>query len=671
MLPKIEQKRYAVLYGPVPSWMVHPDRYRTAGVSGSLTAQPNTNLSLTLSSQWYNSHQQQGSLQQALTQLSGKYVNVVADTLQFQNVSPAFSPALIENEMERVTAAAITSTNNVSISWKPRPWLPLFASGGISTQQRVDQTYIPYGVNSAGPDVAIADTTGSFGLGRGTALTKTFNLGTAIPMKVVTTAIGANFTSQSTSDFSAYTAQLAPGVSVPTQFIYAEGTGPTQQTASASTYGWYLEPKLNFHSRFFVTPGFRLDGGSASGAHGGFGGSGLTGFPKINMSYLAVEQSQPKGPLTLLRPRLAFGVAGTQPGPTQKLRLLNQGGGQSVALDSVTTLPEVVISSLGNTKLRPETSRELEWGLDAELWDGRLAVIWTQSTKTRYNAIISVPVAPSVYSGFNQFVNVGTVRNTETDLSVDAQIFRREALSWHVGVTYFAPNNRVLRLDPSFAPNRQLGIVVGYPLYSTWARPIVAVADINHNGFIDPTEYTVGDSLDYVGQEIAKYNMGLFTNVTLFDGRLAINADVQYQNGMTQNNLSALQSGGAMVLPNRPGTSLETQAAFVAALCGADFGNGNLQGCQPTPIGVIQTVSVLRFRSLSVNYVLPTAVSHWLHVPRAFIGLQGSNLGLHSNYRGKDPNVNAFSTVHGGDQTADLGQLPQPRIWLLKLSLGN
>ena len=53
------------------------------------------------------------------------------------------------------------------------------------------------------------------------------------------------------------------------------------------------------------------------------------------------------------------------------------------------------------------------------------------------------------------------------------------------------------------------------------------------------------------------------------------------------------------------------------------------------------------------------------------MALQGSNLALHSNYRGKDPNVNAFSTVSGVDETADLGQIPEPRTWWLKLTLGN
>ena len=53
------------------------------------------------------------------------------------------------------------------------------------------------------------------------------------------------------------------------------------------------------------------------------------------------------------------------------------------------------------------------------------------------------------------------------------------------------------------------------------------------------------------------------------------------------------------------------------------------------------------------------------------MALQGSNLGLHSNYRGIDPSVNAFSTVSAGDQTADKGEIPQPRTWWLKISMGN
>ena len=170
---------------------------------------------------------------------------------------------------------------------------------------------------------------------------------------------------------------------------------------------------------------------------------------------------------------------------------------------------------------------------------------------------------------------------------------------------------------------------------------------VNHNGIIEPNEYTVGDSAIYVGQASPKYQMNLNTNVTLLNGRLSINGTFAYQNGMTQNNLSALQSGGISLLPNAPGTSLGTQAAFFAAQCSVQvyLVLGILDGCIGTPIGMMQTVNTFRFNDLSINYTLPTALSRLMHVPRASIALQGNNLGLHTNYRGKDPNVNAFSTV--------------------------
>jgi hypothetical protein len=242
---------------------------------------------------------------------------------------------------------------------------------------------------------------------------------------------------------------------------------------------------------------------------------------------------------------------------------------------------------------------------------------------------------------------------------------------WYMDLQYYNEQSRVTRLAPNFAPNRALGIVSGYPLFSVWARPIVAFADVNHNGRIDATEYVVGDSLEYVGHPEPTYQLDMSTGITLLEGRLSLHGTFAYQHGMTQNNLTATQSAGVELLPNDPTLSLGTQAALVAAFCSRAPDNGNLFGCAPTPIGMIQQVNTFRFNDVSVNYTLPRLVSQWLHVPRSTLALQGSNLALHSNYRGKDPNVNAFSTAQGGDVTADLGQIPEPRAWRLTLNLGN
>jgi hypothetical protein len=207
-------------------------------------------------------------------------------------------------------------------------------------------------------------------------------------------------------------------------------------------------------------------------------------------------------------------------------------------------------------------------------------------------------------------------------------------------------------------------LVPGYPLFGKWVHPIRAFADQNHDDIIEGNEISIGDSLVYVGQPDPKYNLSFNTDVHV--GRLSAHAVFTYQDGMTQTNLAALNSASFMLLGNNPGTPLAYQAAIVAT--GRILSSGLSQS---TTYGLIQTVDVFRFQSLSINYSLPQSMTTRLKIPRATIALQGSNLGLHSNYRGKDPSVNAFSTVSSGDQTADLGQIPVPRTWQLTIMLGN
>jgi hypothetical protein len=128
--------------------------------------------------------------------------------------------------------------------------------------------------------------------------------------------------------------------------------------------------------------------------------------------------------------------------------------------------------------------------------------------------------------------------------------------------------------------------------------------------------------------------------------------------------------GTFSLLANAPGTSLATQAAIVA---GQEIGlvAGYPVSKFHSQIGVMQTVNVLRFNSLSINYILPARVLRFFRVPSMTIALQGSNLGLHTNYRGADPNVNAFSTAQFGDRTLDAGQIPQPRTLDLTIRFGN
>ena len=699
-LPTNDQAAYDSAYGAIPKGLVRPDNYTTWGVAGTLTAMPDPTLRITLQGSLYNGVQQRSSLENAVTQLD-------------QNYYSATNVPVIQRAAERATDNALTSTNTVALHWQPLRWLPIDGTGGISTEERTDKAYIPYGVCITGtPQGCIynnyGDTTGEYGLGRGLSHNQTFTGGTAIPAHFVTLAFGGNLYSQSTNDFSITTNSLGPGVTTPTTFQtcniqYVSGkpqtvcvaSPSTQSTTASTTYGWYVEPRLNFASRFFVAPGFRLDGGSG-GSHatynqGGLGG--LSAFPKMDFSYVAVDRQgkQPLwGVLTLLRPRAALGIGGTQPYPQDRLQLFNATpaslavpGEGSLTINSGCgySSPAVCLVDLGNTQLRPERSQELEGGFDATLWGGRVSLTYTQYNKTRKDAILSIPVAPDIsgYAGqqFNIEKNIGEIRNTGTELTANAFLIQTRAVSWNVGVNLSNDNNMVVHLNPGQSPIC-LGdgtgtlcsgerIVAGYPLFGIWGRPIVAFADSNHDGVIEPAEIRLGDSSVYLGIGAPKYQLNLTTDLTLLNGHLGIHATFAYQNGLTQYpSGSCYGNNDAFVsLPNQPNTPLATEAAIVAAGCGP------VGGGYTTNYGVIQTVNTFRFNDLSINYQLPRTMSSWFRVPRATVAVQGSNLALHTNYRGLDPDVNAFSTVNGGDQTEDAGQIPEPRTWRLQLTLGN
>ena len=71
-----------------------------------------------------------------------------------------------------------------------------------------------------------------------------------------------------------------------------------------------------------------------------------------------------------------------------------------------------------------------------------------------------------------------------------------------------------------------------------------------------------------------------------------------------------------------------------------------------------------RHYHLSVRYALPAGLARRLGAQRLSIAVQGSNLGLWTNYRGLDPNVNTLDT---GNSVTDTGVLPMPRIWQVRL----
>lgn len=666
-LPPFLVDRYTQLAGQTPPrWMRHPDRYQIGGLTSVLTAQLSPGSSttgpttLTLSNTMSTSEQRRSSL--GLGQL-GQIVGVFIDTTEQCSTSSHCYPV---TGVVRVTSATQTKTTGLTFNWPVRSWLPLNVTAGINTNDNDDQQWSPANLpaeftvtNTSG----VLQTKGQFIAARGRATDQTLNAGTIIPLNFIRQsrlefATGINFHRNSVSEIEETfcSAGVCPASDLPFSLLATGKLGD-----ASATHGWYVEPRIALPGGQYITPGFRLDGGGASGQR-----AGLTGFPKLSTSWVLRNMDEAGGGpsgvraawLSLLRVRGAFGYAGVQPTLEQRERLFTLG---TTTLDGGTTSASTIsVSTLGNTRLQPERSIELETGFDADAFEHRVSITATTYYKRRIDAILDVPVAASAGGG-TQSLNIGKIRNTGVELTGHLLMLDSRQLQWGIDVNGSKAQSRVLSLAPGVQQllfDGDQRVIPGYPLFGVWARPIAVINDANQDGHVQTGEIRLADSVRYIGGPDPDYRVAMSTNIGLFNHRVTFAATFDYQDGMTQ--LYGVGQGIRNAAA-KPGASLFSQALYNLTLYATPDRT-------TTNYYQYQTVNTLRLNSMSLNYILPVRVARVFHGSTMSVALQGSNVYLRTNYRGKDPNVNALTT---GNAVQDLGQLPQPRTWQVRVSLSQ
>ena len=180
---------------------------------------------------------------------------------------------------------------------------------------------------------------------------------------------------------------------------------------------------------------------------------------------------------------------------------------------------------------------------------------------------------------------------------------------------------------------------------------MLGYADANGNGVLEPQEIQLGDTAIYAGPTVPDFSTSFGTTVSLWRGALTLDAGFAYQDGFSQTNEVARRLAPFSQGTQDPTASLAQQVAMMD-LTSTDY-------------NWIQIVNTLRFNNIGLRYKLPAAATRRLGTQNVSIMVQGSNLGVWTNYRGLDPNVNAFST---GNSVTDTGILPRPRTWQVRVS---
>lgn len=657
-LPKVDEDRYFKYQGTnVPGWMRRPDNLENRSGTGSVDIQFSDKSAMSVTSTLGQQTQRRTSMsasgQSAIRELEQKW----ADRSQLPE------RPLLGNPYERVTAQTLNITNSIRVNAEPIRWMPINATIGMNSLIGDNEMIIPKGLLTGAAERGVWNGSTK------TSSVTTATVSTLIPIRSrLDLAAGVNLVKSSTNDQKGGFRGFQDGVVDPASGEDPQSTSYSRSSSENNNFGWFLEPRINLRSRLFVMPGFRLDNNGLAGKN-----AGLNSLPKMNLSWVASDEEffPLSSVLSLLRLRLAFGVAGVQPRPGDTYRLFKKQIVEPFNGTDPNYGTMLSLSYLGNTQLKPERGVEWEGGFDAELWEGRINIDVTHYRKRRNNAIVDNPYAMSVNGGGKTKVNVGDLENTGSEVTLGVNLIESSIIGVNVKSSFSWNRSKVIRLsedgekitaanvisirgsDGTSSNLRQEVIyAVGYPMQGIWQRPIIGFADVDGSGWITSDEVILGADPVFVGTSEPKVTIAMHPGISLLRGMIGINMSFSYSNGMSQDVGTSQNTLNGLWGSTRQGHDYARQAA--------------LSVIRNTRYGFIQNVNQLRFQSLSISANVRRKYAEILRAKSASISLQGSNLGLWTNYMGVDPNVNALSGSHG---VMDAGQLPQPRAWILRLSL--
>ena len=238
---------------------------------------------------------------------------------------------------------------------------------------------------------------------------------------------------------------------------FAISSGETSVRATGMVAG----ASATYKERYIVDATFRRDGSSLFGAENRFANYGRGSLAwRVSQEPFWIVPG-----VNEFKLRASVGTAGGRPTFAAQYETFSIGSGGVLTP-----------ATLGNANLRPETTTEEEYGIDAELFN-RIGVNVTYAHAVTDDQILQVP--PSVATGFtNQWRNAGQLDNKTWEASVNVPIINRRNLTWSTRINYDKFFTKITRLDlaPYFVsangqqgtesmfwmrPNEQYGTIYG------------------------------------------------------------------------------------------------------------------------------------------------------------------------------------------------------------------
>lgn len=431
-------------------------------------------------------------------------------------------------------------------------------------------------------------------------------------------------------------------------------TVASESTFQQRTWGLYGELFFNYANRLFINAGLRRDASNLIGDD-----VASIYYPSLSLAYN----------LKQWKLRAAYGESGRLPYPDDATTFYTISNKSAYG-------PYITLSSIGNSDIRPERTRELELGADFTTPRHQFAL--TGYAQLTSDAIVYQNLISSNGTVGQKPINIGKVKGFGAEFSWNGKVWQSaagHALQLFATVNY--QTNEVV--DTGFGDLENLPNILraGLPTYAFYESKVIGAAYNDKGEYLGAVKEK---EKSYLGKPFPDVNGSVGFDLTLFK-HLTVGAKLSYAFGASVYNQSFYNVAGTEskktdinnlkkrvdLLKELGGLTPNTDAYRAVAEL--------LARTERERYNYIEPADFVRLSSLSVGYdfspMVKKATKGFLKSCK--LNLTGQNLWLWTNYSGAEPQIEGNGgtrqTRSIGSLSRDITNAPAPRSFVASLSL--
>ena len=349
----------------------------------------------------------------------------------------------------------------------------------------------------------------------------------------------------------------------------------------------------------------------------------------------------------------------------------------------------------GNSNLKPSTSAETEFGLNASFLNRFSLEVAHATTETSDQFMLVGLFSPANAGKNRQWQNVGDLKATTIEASLKGNVLNTEDMRWDLGVNYASTTNEIMALN---APQQQVGtdalflLKEGIEFGTMWGRSFVydldtmaaqlpdgaSISDysVNADGLVVETA-TIGTVDEAAIVKVDENGVAVFEQIG--------NQNADFRVGMTSNftyknidfyMLWDWKQGGDIYNRNTQWNTISSRAAIVDQAGKPDNEKktqnyyGSLYDVNRANKFWVEDGSFVKLREIAISYNFSKdLLARTKFIENAKLSLIGRNLLTFTDYSGWDPEVTNYSSGTQQYFSVDYGVYPTQTSYSLSLKL--